>query len=478
MKQLLINFVLSYLRYFARKALTKHHPTIIGVTGSAGKSSTRTLLYTILKDHFPTKMVSGNSETGVPLGILGMKPENYSKIDWLKMLTKAPLKTDFLKTTKYLIVEMGIDDPYPPKNMEYLLTIVRPDIAVYLNAFAGAVHSMQFEKILPEGNTLTAEEKREIKANAIAAEKAKIITQSGCAVGIYNADNQYVAESLQLWDNSANTPVLTFGEKQAKDLILTDYEISLKGTTFQFAINSPVILSETKNPKDTSAKPQYDKRIKEKITISTNNYLLQKDYGLTIGATILTALQTGLTTKQIKTSLENNFLLPRSRATMLDGIHNSIIIDSSYNASRTAVEGMLDLMNTLKKQTKRPTVLLFGDMRELGEESQIEHQQVAGKIIGIVDYLYLVGPQTREYVLPVIQTDEKKFKEIRWFDTAARVGEYLEENLPKESIVLVKGSQNTIFLEEAIKYVLKNKKDEKVLCRQEQFWLEKKSLGT
>jgi hypothetical protein len=58
----------------------------------------------------------------------------------------------------------------------------------------------------------------------------------------------------------------------------------------------------------------------------------------------------------------------------------------------------------------------MGDMRELGEESQYEHELVAQKIIGIVDYLYMVGPQTRQYVLPIIQEKENLFKEIRWFD--------------------------------------------------------------
>ena len=122
MKRLLTSRALSYLRFFAKKALAKHQPTVIGVAGSVGKSSTRNAIEAILKDHFPTKSV-GNSETGIPLGILGMKPENYTKLDWAKMLLKSPFNLNFLQGTKYLIAEMGIDEPDPPKNMGYLLTI-------------------------------------------------------------------------------------------------------------------------------------------------------------------------------------------------------------------------------------------------------------------------------------------------------------------------------------------------------------------
>jgi hypothetical protein len=42
------------------------------------------------------------------------------------------------------------------------------------------------------------------------------------------------------------------------------------------------------------------------------------------------------------------------------------------------------------------------------------------------------------------------------------------------ALVLFKWSQNTIFLEEAIKYVLRYPEDGKKLCRQSTWWLEKK----
>jgi UDP-N-acetylmuramyl pentapeptide synthase len=310
---------------------------------------------------------------------------------------------------------------------------------------------MQFEKVAisEQKEFKTEEEKVDYLVRKIAEEKGKIITQSNAKVGIYNADNEFISTVLSNVRNDVK--VLSFGKKKTNDLFFADYTVSTTGTNFSFGTPD-----------------------KKTLTVAIANYLLPAEYQETVAAAILAARQTGLSYEQIKLSLEAHFSLPKSRATMFHGIHDSIIIDSSYNASRIAVEAMLGLVAQLKKQTKRPVVFLFGDMRELGKESHYEHAVVAKQFAGIVDYLYLVGQQTREYVLPEVQLHENQFKEIRWFHDARRAGEYLRDNLPKQAVVLVKGSQNTIFLEEAVKYLLSDKTDTTKLCRQENYWLKKK----
>lgn len=467
MKQIFVNLTLSYLRFWAKKALARHQPTIIGIAGSVGKSSTRNAIEAVLKDHFPTKSV-GNSETGIPLGILGMKPENYSKFDWIKMLLKSPFNLNYLKGTKYLIAEMGIDDPYPPKNMEYLLTILKPEIAVSLNV--SVTHSQQFDKTLSAThNALSEKERRNLVIEKIAEEDTKIITQSGCSLGIYNADDEYIssaiarskttkqarerkiATSSESSRNDDSTKLQTFGTKSSNDISFLSYSVSLRGTEFIFSLKT----SEGR----------------QELALHFSRFVLPEEYREVFAAAILTALSTGLNHKQIKESLEKNYILPKGRASIFNGINDSRIIDSSYNASKASMLAFLDLVDILKKESDRPVVMLFGDMRELGEESRIEHEEVAKKLAGIVDYLYLVGPQTREFVLPIIQKNEKYFSEVRWFDSSVRAGEFMEQTLPHNALVLVKGSQNTIFLEESIRYILANQEDKSQLCRQEPHWL-------
>jgi hypothetical protein len=52
----------------------------------------------------------------------------------------------------------------------------------------------------------------------------------------------------------------------------------------------------------------------------------------------------------------------------------------------------------------------------------------------------------------------------------------LKEKSDKNPVILVfKWSQNTIFLEEAVKHFLRNKQDENLLTRQSEFRMKKKS---
>lgn len=157
MKKYFALFVLYYLRFWAKLKLAQINPLIIGVTGSAGKSSCVAAIEAILKAKYRVKTTgTGNSESGIPLGILGLNMINYSIFDWLRVLLLTPVSV--IRNTKYeiLVCEMGIDELTWPKNMDYLLTIIRPKIGVFLNVLP--VHTLQMKSV---GN--------------IAAEKGKLI---------------------------------------------------------------------------------------------------------------------------------------------------------------------------------------------------------------------------------------------------------------------------------------------------------------
>ncbi len=451
MKDILAGFVLSYLRLFARLALTFNKPKIIGITGSVGKSSARNAIYAVLKDAYPTKVIEkGNSETGIPLGILGLSPIDYTPFDWLRLLFLSPFSIFYLKGTKYLVVEMGIDDPYPPKNMSYLLTIVKPDIAVFLNVCP--VHTMQFEKTLKDKNIVDPNKKMNFLLEKIAEEKGKIVSQSGCKVAIYNRDDPNVCTQITSVNDNLKPKLLSFGQSKENDISYAGYEAELEGTRFEYHLKS------------------------DKITFQIKKYLLPKEYREIFAAAILAGVAVGLKPDKIAKALEKNFNLPKSRSSLFEGINNSIIVDSSYNASRAPVIAFLKMIYELKNKKNRPMVFIFGDMRELGEEAESEHRFVVNEIIKGVDYLYCVGPLTKKYVVDYLKQnrEKSKIKEIKWFATAVAAGKYLQNNLPPNSLVLVKGSQNQIFLEEVIKFILKNEKDKINLCRQDKFWMRKK----
>jgi len=450
-KRIVSWLVLYYFRFWARIAIRLNQPKIIGITGSVGKSSTRNAVFSILKDYYLTKVIKkGNSETGIPLGILGLQVGDYSFLDWLRLIIFSPFGIFYLKSIQYLIIEMGVDDPYPPKNMGYLLTIVKPDIGIFLNVYP--IHTMQFEKI--------AEKDRDFLLKKITKEKGRIISEANCEIGIYNQDNDYVVKEVKSkrFQSKVGQPLdkklLSFGKAKNNNIYYLGYKISLLGTKFRFFIKN-----------------------KGEISLTFKNYLLPKVYEEVFGSAILIGLSVGLKISQIKKSLEDNFSLPYGRSSVFKGINNSIIIDSSYNASRASVLSFLEMAYEIKKQTNKQLIFVFGEMRELGRYAEKEHHLVVEEIIYKVDYLYCVGSLTKKYVVEYIgiHYPKSQLKELKWFKNSVLLGEYLKENVPSQSIVLFKGSQNTIFLEEGLKYILKNKNDFKNLCRQNQYWIELKN---
>ena len=442
--------LLYYLRFFAWVALFLNRPKkIIGITGSVGKSSARNAVDAILRDHFKTMVVKqGNSETGVPLGILGINPGNYTFFDWLRIIFTCPFKIDNLKGSEYLIVEMGIDSPLPPKNMDYLLTIIKPDIAVVLNVYT--VHTAQFDVLFKTIKNKVKKSKMILEK--IIEEKMKLITVGKPEIGIYNY-NLKSASFVKAMEGKQNSNLISFGKESNSDLVMLNHKVDLQKTNFEFLF----------------------KKENRQFNLEINNYILPEGYGEVFAASILVGLELGLTIEQIIFGLQKYFSLPASRGSLFKGLKSTLIIDSSYNASREAVINFIDLTSDLSKQEKRPLVFVLGDMRELGDEAREEHMKIVERIIEKKpNRVILTGPLTKKYILPVLKKRFRKTVKVKWLKTSILAGEFLKRHLPYRGIILFKGSQNEIFLEEAVKKILKNKEDFKKLCRQNDFWLTKK----
>jgi len=352
-------FVITYLRFFAKLQISKLkllNPKlkIIGVTGSAGKTSTVYAIDHVLSSKYKTITTKNyNSESGIPLSLLNLKIKNYSPIDWLKTMILAPIK--FLISwpkVDFIIIEMGVDSAKSPKNMDYLLSIIKPDIGVFLSL--STVHMANFNNNIEN----------------IALEKAKLINSlpaSGYA--IFNPD--------------------------LKKYIHTKAKII---------------------------------KIKSGIQTQEIATAIGKIFGLKANF--------------------SNFQLPPSRCSILKGKNNSTIIDSSYNSSLIATTEMLKFLGTFPS----PRIAILGDMREIGEKSAEEHQKLDQIAKKYADIVLRVGPLVNKYY---------------W--------QLFDYPFPKNATILVKGSQNEIFLEELVKHLLKNKSDTKLLCRQSPYWLNLKS---
>lgn len=436
----LVAFVLSYLRTAAHATLQRSHATVIGIAGSVGKSTARDALSSVLTPHGATVVVTGNSETGVPLGVLGLDPGTFSALDWVRILLRAPFRTGHLSRAQYVIVEMGIDGPFAPKNMAYLTTIVTPDIGILLNETPA--HTGNYDRIVPAD--IPASERLDWILAYMTHDDAEVFASNPQGIAVLNQDDPFITS----YRNSHELPqqVLLFGTTKRSDVQFVKHEVDEEKTSFTFALSYP----------------HGDAR---KLTVTIDGYALPSQTGSVLAAIILTTLHLGVSDEDIAIRLQDGFRPPKGRSTLLEGIKDSLIIDSSYNASPGAVTAFLELLKN--QRSKRSAVFVFGDMQELGDASQASHEDIVASARGVVDTLILVGPLTKEYALPAARTYEKQFKTIAWFEDAPAAGSFLTTHLPAGTRILFKGSQQ---LEEAIKCILKNPRDASKLCRQNAFW--------
>jgi UDP-N-acetylmuramoyl-tripeptide--D-alanyl-D-alanine ligase len=129
---------------------------------------------------------------------------------------------------------------------------------------------------------------------------------------------------------------------------------------------------------------------------------------------------------------------------------------------------MLDLLSFVSEIGKqRRRVAIIGDMRELGTMSKLIHEKVAEKILNSLDMVILIGPLSQQYILPILKKHD--FPVYSFLNFTSSKSTILEQIKPKD-MILIKGSQNTLFLERAVELLLENPRDKDKLCRRGEYW--------
>jgi len=434
MKKLFVNGYLWYIRTLAKIQLHKINPIIVGIGGASGKSSLTSLASLVLSQKYKVKQGKGkNSETGIPLNILDLDIDDYSISNWIKILFQAPLKllTNFEKYDIF-VVEMGIDSPNPPKNMSYLLQLIQPRIGVLTNILLE--HSVYFDSLAKSENP--NDRKSEILNKIADQEKLllKAVPESGRA--IVNLDDPYIESTLPL---RAKTLTVSAIDTQA-DFYIKNTEITDESFEVKFVF------------------------LKENYVIKVNNPLPQY-YSYIFIFAIAIAFSNEINIRDSISQIENNFSLPPGRFSVFKGIKNSMIFDSSYNSSLEAAVGALEVVKKIGNSKRKVGVI--GDMRELGTISEVQHKLLAKSILKNLDYAVLFGPQMRNYVAPIL---EKENFDFIAFENYKDLKTELPDLVKRGDLVIVKGSQNTIYLERAVEILLADKSDREKLARRGKYW--------
>lgn len=432
MRRLAVSFVLFYFKQLAKLRLLVERPKIVGVAGSSGKTSLSFLLEAILSADHKVKQSQGrNSETGIPFSILGLKTSSYSNFSWILLMIKAPFKVIFQKRADIFIAEMGIDSPVSPKNMGYLLSIVRPQISIMTSITYE--HAIYFEKYVQ------GEKNRPKKIlDLIAAEELRLLKSlSKDNIAVVNEDNDYIKKTLPL---VAKTITISSKNKKA-DYFVKDTKNSLKEFEMEFSFGN-------KN---------YNLKI---------NQPLPAHYAKTFLEAISVSFILGTSVKESIKIIQRRFILPPGRSTVLKGINNTLVIDSSYNnvASEPLIE-FLELMSDISNGRRKVGIL--GDMREQGEIAKIEHERVAEEILKNLDFVILIGDSMQKYVSGILK--QANFDYLA-FSNFTQAKENILKSIKEKDLILVKSSQNQLFLERAVEMLLDNPLDKDLLCRRGEYW--------
>ncbi len=422
------DFIHYYLRIFAKLQLYKTKPVIVGIGGASGKSSLTHLIYLILSDRSKVLYSPGrNSSTGIPLSILGIDLAGYSYYDWFKLLFISVWKllTNW-KRYDYYLAEMGIDGPNEPKNMSYLLKIIKPQIGVLTNI--SFEHSVYFEDYVSG-----SPEEKEKKIFDLTAEEERLLLLNSKEYVILNMDDQEIRKVFK----TLKLKEITVSQKDS-DLRIAKVKTSLSGFEAEF------------------------EHLNKNYTLKLSQPLTEH-YSYSIALAIAVCLSLGVPIEESIDAIERKFALPNGRMSVFKGIKGTTIIDSSYNSSPIPLFNMLDFL----KEIKGRRVAILGDMRELGILSQKFHEEAARKIIETCDSAILIGPLMKEFAYPILS--KAKFNAFS-FDTFAEAKGSILNSIKEGDVILVKGSQNTLFLERAVEMLLKDKKDVNNLCRRGKYW--------
>ncbi len=423
MKSLLRAFVLTVLKFLAKNRLKNFKGKIIGVTGSIGKTSTKDAIYKVLNTQFKVKRSkkSMNSEFGMLLTILDIESGYSNAGKWAYHLVKAFFHSLTKDLSEILLLEYGVDKP---KDMDFLLSVAKPDIAVITAISPVHLAEGQFRSL-----------------NEIFEEKSKLalsLKENGLA--ILNTDNEFL-ETLS--KKIPKRRVLSFGKNPDASFIISNVSSNLSGLKFSISNKDEKVIIESP------------------ILGGFQSYVLSPAY--------ICAKHLGMNDDDILEAFKR-FSLPPGRMNIIDGVNGVKMIDSSYNSSPEALKEALNLFSEIATKDLRKIAVL-GQMNELGEQSRELHLILGEKIPSCCDILIAVGGDAKAFVESAIKNGMND-KTAYFFTNVKEAIAFYKDFMKENDLLLVKGSQNRVRLERFVKeFMLMPEMAKDLLVRQDKEWV-------
>ena len=419
MRKIPKKLIASRLAKKIQNLLKSHKLEIVIVTGSVGKTSTKVAIGKLLSTEHQVRFSedSYNTDIGLPLSFFGLKVPTplWDPTGWHRIFQKI---NSMSKNYPYdtVVLEMADDEL---EDMLKLLKFIKPKYSVVT-----AVAPVHLEWT--------------ISMDKIIHDNWKIA--SGASNIIYNADQPELAAL-----GSKTKKATGFGLKNG-DFRFGSISRNLKG----------YLVAELSLPDG-------------KFEITTK--MIGKHNLGSLLAAASVASKMGMPGGKIAKGL-SRIEGVNGRMKLLAGVNDSRIIDDSYNASPKAVCSALDALAEIPAGKR---IAVLGSMVELGDASDSEHYMVGKYAAKKADMLVTIGKNAEVHTVSGAKDAGMSPDDIKIFKTPYEAGHFLKRIIGKKDLVLVKGSQNGIFTEEATRILLDpslNPKD--ILVRQSQDWKRKK----
>lgn len=411
------------LEALVKRYLAKHSDIkLVAVAGSVGKTTTKVAIATVLSQSFRVRLHEGNhnSELSAPLAILGIDyPDNIRSVSaWINVFRAAKDRIKSPTDVDIIIQELGSDRI---GQIAHYRKYLHPDLGVVT---AISPEHMEFFETMEN----------------VAKEEMGVANFSKQAlINRDDIDGEY-AKYL------TNADVSTYGTSATAEYHFISQDFSLKdGYKGQFIA------------------PDLDKPVEVSVQIVGEHSLRSAVAAFAVG------LKMGMDAKSIAKGLAAITAVP-GRMNILRGIKNSVLIDDTYNSSPLAVKSSLQ---TLYQLAAPQRIAVLGSMNELGASSADEHKKV-GELCNPNELAWVitVGDEAEKYLAPAAKANGCQVKS---FKTAVAAGGFVRGAIEDGSVVLFKGSQGGIYVEEALKVVLQSAADDIKLVRQSPTWIKTKT---
>lgn len=410
MKQKILNFIYEIFAIFARIYLKRISPKIIWITWSVWKTSCRMVVSDTLKHFLKDKKIYTS-------------PKNYNSEIWIiasifqiEDYTPSPIFL-FCMFFKIFFISIFWSKKYDilileywvdkPEDMDFLIWVARPDIAIFTKLdFIHVANFPSQEELWLEKSKLIFSAKNSVYLNKDDFFQMSIFPEVDTKKYFYNESFIKFDYSFENWEIFTN---FDFFNSSFKTNLLWEENIVYLELALIILINEFFVKFDEKN--------------------------------------------------------EISYKIQPWRFSIFEWIFDSILIDSSYNSWPESMKAMINNAVSLRKKLfpEYENIFVLWDMREIWESSSQKHKE-----------LFDFASKFWEIFSVWKETSVNFWKHLWNFKYSSQAWKilknYLEENSDKKFLILFKWSQNTIFLEEAVKEVLKNKEDEKFLVRQEKYW--------